>query len=896
MGQDPIFATAEGQRLLAARDGAPWRRWGPYLSERQWGTVREDYSAGGTAWDYFPHDHARSRAYRWGEDGIAGFADDRLSWCLSLALWNGKDSILKERLFGLTNSEGNHGEDVKELYYFLDGTPTHSYMRMLYKYPQAAFPYEALTRENRSRSTREREYEIADTGVFDEGRYFDVVVEWAKASPEDLLLAITVHNRGPESATLHVLPQLWARNDWAWEGGARERTGRDKPSLRVIDGAVRAEHHAHEAFAFAVEGDVDWLFCDNDTNFTRLYGLDLAAPAKDGINDAVVDGRRERLSDTGRGTKCAAHCVIEVAAQGSAVIRARFRPAGSARQAAFGATFDDLLAARRAEADAFYAAVQVGITDADTKLVQRQAYAGLLWSKQAYLYDVRTWLNGDSGQPSPPSRDKGRNAGWRHLEAADVLSMPDTWEYPWFAAWDLAFHCLAFTPIDPDFAKQQLLLLTSDRYAHPNGQLPAYEWSFGDVNPPVQAWAALRIFQMDSVLSGRPDHAFLERCLHRLSLNFNWWVNRKDADGRNIFGGGFLGLDNISVFDRSAQLPGGDTVDQSDGTAWMAMFALNLMRVALELATTNPVYQSLALKFFEHFLLIAEAMTTAGGIGLWNEDDAFFYDVLRLPSGERVPLKLQTIVGLIPLFAVEVIDGGTLDRLPEFRAGLLATLQRRPELSALISRWSDPGSGERRLLSLLRGHRMKKLLERMLRPEEFLSPFGVRALSRRHRDQPFAIDVDGARYTVGYEPGEGLSAAFGGNSNWRGPIWMPVNFLLVDSLKEFGRYYGEDFRVEYPTGSGEKLSLDEISDRLADRLCRIFLRDGDGRRAVAGDTPLFQSDPHFRDCVLFHEYFDGDSGRGLGASHQTGWTACIALLLAGSNGVWSRICRYGMSA
>ena len=885
MSLDPIFATTEGQRLLAARNGVSWRRWGPYLSERQWGTVREDYSPDGTAWDYLPHDHARSRAYRWGEDGLAGFADNRLFWCLSLALWNGNDPILKERLFGLTNSEGNHGEDVKELYYFLDGVPSHAYMRMLYKYPHAAFPYERLVQENRARSTAEREFELIDTGIFDEGRYFDVIVEWAKASPDDLLLSVTVHNRGQDAAMLHVLPQLWARNDWSWGSG---RPDFRRPSLSVRDGAVLAEHHAHDTRIFEVEGDTAWLVCENETNFARLFGLAPGGPVKDGINDAVVLGRREGLRDDGAGTKCAAHHKLHLPAQGSAILRARFRPFDAAPGFA---SFDRVFASRRAEADAFYDVLQTGVTDPDARLVQRQAFAGLLWSKQAYIYDVRRWLRGDPGQPPPPRQGAGRNAGWRHLDAHDVLAMPDTWEYPWFAAWDLAFHCLAFTPIDPDFAKQQLLLLIGDRYAHPNGQLPAYEWAFGDVNPPVQAWAALRIFQMDRMMSGEADRAFLERCFHRLALNFTWWVNRKDTDGRNVFGGGFLGLDNISVFDRSAALPGADVIDQSDGTAWMAMFALNLMRIALELAVADSVYEAMALKFFEHFLLIAEAMTTTGGVGLWNEEDAFFYDVLRLPDGAGIPLRVQTIVGLIPLFAVEVIDGAAIDRLPEFRAGLLAVLHRRPELAALISRWSVPGSADRRLLSLLRGHRMKSLLARILRPTEFLSPFGIRALSRRHRDHPFELVLDGMRLVVGYEPGEGLSVAFGGNSNWRGPIWMPVNLLLIDSLHEFQRYYGDDFLVEYPTGSGERLSLGAIAERLAARLGQLFLRDAQGRRPVWGDCVLLQSDPHFRDHILFHEYFHGDDGRGLGASHQTGWTACIALLVGGPDGVWQRICR-----
>jgi hypothetical protein len=884
MTQDPIFLTQEGQRLLAARHDPAWRRWGPYLSERQWGTVREDYSADGTAWDYLPHDHARSRAYRWGEDGLAGFADSQLLWCLSLALWNGHDPILKERIFGLTNGEGNHGEDVKELYYFLDGTPTHSFMRMLYKYPQAAFPYERLVQENRHRGPADREFELVDTGVFDEGRYFDVFVEYAKASADDLLLEVTAWNRGPEPATLHLLPQLWARNTWSWD------TETARPSLRLEHGAIHARHPALAGTrVFEVDGTGEWIICENETNFARLFGAPEMRPAKDGINDAVILGRRHGLSDNGQGTKCAALHTFVIPAGGKATLRARFRSAED--QPGF-ADFATILAQRKAEADQFYAALQRDVADADARHVQRQALAGLLWSKQAYCFDVLRWQDGDPAQPPPaPQRPHGRNAAWRHLNAADVLMMPDTWEYPWFAAWDLAFHCLALAPIDPDFAKQQLLQLLNDRYAHPSGQLPAYEWAFGDVNPPVQAWAALRLYRMDEVLTGQADRAFLERCFHRLAFNFAWWVNRKDADGRNVFGGGFLGLDNISVFDRSAMYPGGGSVDQADGTAWMAMFALNLMRIALTLAEAEPVYESMALKFFQHFLLIADAMTRTGGIGLWNNEDEFFYDVLRLPDGNAIPLRVRTIVGLIPLLAVEVIDSDTVARLPEFHAGLKAMLARCPDLAALISHWSVPGKADRRLLSLLRGHRMKRLLARMLDPAEFLSPNGLRALSRVHRERPFELDAGGMRLSVGYDPGEGRSSAFGGNSNWRGPVWMPINLLLIDALREFHRYYGNDFRVPYPAGSDEMLPLDTIADRLSQSLGRLFLRDADGRRAIWGDSALLQNDSEFRDHLFFYEYFHGDDGRGLGASHQTGWTACIALLLAGREGPWQRLWR-----
>ena len=879
MTADPIFETAEGRRLRAADRGYDWRRWGPYLSERQWGTVREDYSPGGTAWEYLPHDHARSRAYRWGEDGLAGFGDDKLLWCLCLGLWNERDPILKERLFGLTNAQGNHGEDVKELYYYLDGTPTHSYMRMLYKYPQAAYPYDRLVAENAARGVADREFELVDTGIFHEQRYFDVVVEYAKASADDILMQVTAHNRGPDPAPLHILPQLWARNIWSWD------TDQPKPSLRLQDDRVIATHpRLGRIRVCEVDAPAEWLFCENETNFGRLNGLPQTTPAKDGINDYVVGGKAGAVSPERRGTKCAAHWRGTIAAGGSATVRLRLRPDATADAFAW---FDTVMDSRRSEADEFYAALQRGIPDADARLVQRQALAGMLWSKQFYMMDVRHWLEGDPAQPPPPeSRKHGRNVEWRHLDNADIISMPDTWEYPWYAAWDLAFHCVTFALIDPVFAKRQLLLLMRERYMHPNGQLPAYEWAFGDVNPPVHGWAVLRVFQMDRALTGVGDRDFLEKCFHKLLLNFTWWVNRKDAAGRNIFGGGFLGLDNIALFDRSRPLPTGGTIDQSDGTAWMAMFTLNLLRIALELALEDPAYEDMATKFFEHFLFIAEAMTMAGGIGLWDDTDEFYYDVLHLPDREAIAMRVRSVVGLIPLFAVEVIGSRAFQALPEFSERLQYFLSDRPDLAQLISRWNESGSGERHLLSLLRGHRMKMLLKRMLDESEFLSPFGVRSLSKYHAEHPYMLDVGGNHFSIGYEPGEGTTHAFGGNSNWRGPVWMPINILLIDSLREFHRYYGDDFVVECPSGSSTTLPLRLVADELSRRVTQLFLRDGSGRRPILGDDELSQTDPQFRDHLLFNEYFHGDTGRGLGAAHQTGWTGCVALLLAGPESPW----------
>jgi hypothetical protein len=870
-----LAETAEAQRLDEARRGVPWRRWGPYLSERQWGTVREDYSANGDAWEFFPHDHARSRAYRWGEDGIAGFSDDQLYLCLGLALWNERDPILKERLFGLTNSEGNHGEDVKELYYYLDGTPSHSWMRMLYKYPHTAFPYAQLVAENRRRGTQDPEFELLDTGVFDGDRYFDVEIIYAKAAPDDILMEVVAINRGSETAILHLLPQLWARNIWSWKPGV------EKPVLRRDgDAEILATHPHLPAMRLICDGAPELLFCDNETNTGRLWGRQGPGFFKDGMNDYVIASNRAAVNPDSVGTKAAAHYRLIVPGGGSRRVHLRLRPADGTGGLD---DFDTVMGLRRAEADEFYAALQATVRDDDDRHVQRQAFAGMLWSKQFYYIDIPQWLDGDPLQPDPPAARKcGRNADWEHLNNADIVSMPDKWEYPWYAAWDLAFHCVALAKVDPDFAKGQLLLLTREWYMHPNGQLPAYEWGFGDVNPPVHAWAAWRVYQIDRDRRGAGDRAFLEAIFHKLMLNFTWWVNRKDAEGRNIFQGGFLGLDNIGIFDRSAPLPTGGHVNQSDGTAWMAMYTLNLMRIALALAEDNHVYEDVATKFFEHFLYIAQAMTNIGGsgIGLWDEEDEFYYDVLHLTGGRRVPLRVRSMVGLIPLFAVEVLDGCIFSRLPEFTRRLRWFLDYRRDLAKLVSRWTEGNTDERHLLSLLRGHRMKRLLARMLDETEFLSQYGVRAVSKYHERNPFVFEHEGHRFGIGYDPGESTSHLFGGNSNWRGPVWMPVNYLLIESLRRFHRYYGEDFTVECPTGSSRFLNLDQVADELSGRLSRLFLKDADGRRPIFGDSPRHRTDLAFRDHLLFHEYFHGDTGRGLGASHQTGWTGLIALLLA----------------
>jgi hypothetical protein len=868
-------------RLKEAADPrTPWRLWGPYLSEREWGTVREDYSQSGAAWDYLPHDHARSRAYRWGEDGLGGICDDHQRLCLAVALWNGQDPILKERLFGLTNSEGNHGEDVKEIYYYLDATPTHSYLKMLYKYPHRRFPYDLLVAENRRRGKADPEFELLDTGVFNDDRYFDIFIEYAKGAPEDILLQITISNRGRDEAVIHVLPQLWFRNTWSWGRASA------KPDLKALsDNVVSAQHESLGEYTLAVAGSPSLVFCENETNANRLWGQDRHGHAKDAFHDYVVYRKTAAVNPARRGTKAAAHYSAALPSGSQEIFRVRLT---RARHGSPFTDFGEVMDARRADADEFYAELQSDLTDEDKRRVQRQALAGMIWSKQFFYYDVRQWLKGDPAHPQPPEeRRYGRNQQWTHLRNADVISMPDKWEYPWYAAWDLAFHTVAFALIDPEFAKQQLVLITRVWFMHPNGQLPAYEWAFGDVNPPVHAWAAWRVFQIDRKQRRRkdPDDAgdleFLERVFHKLMLNFTWWVNRKDAAGRNIFQGGFLGLDNIGVFDRSAPLPTGGYINQSDGTSWMAMYCLNLMRIALELAQHNHVYEDVATKFFEHFLGIAEAMTNIArqGIGLWDEEDGFYYDVLNLPDGQSITLKVRSMVGLIPLFAVETLEPCLLRRLPDFRQRLEWYLAYCPDLASLVSRWCEPGEGERRLLSLLRGSRMKKLLRRMLDPSEFLSEYGVRALSRYHLAHPYTFGCGGQTMTVSYQPGESESGLFGGNSNWRGPIWLPVNFLIIESLQKFHHYYGDDFKIECPTGSGCFVTINDVATQLSARLAKLFLRDQHGRRPVFGDNEKSQLDPQFRDYLLFHEYFHGDSGRGVGASHQTGWTGLIAKLL-----------------
>ena len=875
---------AERGRLDEARAGAAaWNLWGPYLSERQWGTVREDYSPHGAAWEAVPHDHARSYAYRWGEDGLLGLCDNGGRLNFALALWNGADPILKERLFGLTGNEGNHGEDVKEYYYFLDATPTHSYGRAMYRYPQRAYPYDDLVAENRRRGRDVPEYELIDTGVFDENRSFDVTVEYAKAAPDDVCIRISVTNHGPEAAPLHLLPTLWFRNTWGWgKPGPRPRLwGED--GMTGDSCTMHAEHHELGAYTLACAGGPELLFTENETNIERLYGVPNHQPyVKDGIGRAVVEGAANATNPAPLGTKAAAHYRLHVAPGATNTVLLRFAAQLPADP------FHDctaIIAARRADADTFYAALASPDASADARVVQRQAFAGMLWSKQFYYFDVNEWLDGDPATTPPPhERTSGRNAAWRHLNNADVISMPDTWEYPWYAAWDLAFHCVPLARLDPEFAKAQLVLLLREWYMHPNGQLPAYEWAFGDVNPPVHAWAAWRVYTIERETTGRSDRAFLERVFHKLLLNFTWWVNRKDADDRNVFQGGFLGLDNIGVFDRSAALPVAGRLDQSDGTAWMGMYSLNMLMIALELARENPVYEDLATKFFEHFLYIAGAMNDIAdtGMSLWQNEDEFFYDVLRCPDGSVRQLRVRSLVGLLPLLAVETLEPELLDAVPGFRERLEWFLTYRPELASLVSRWQESGAGERRLLALVRGHRMKRLLAPMLDPAEFLSDGGVRSVSKYHAAHPYTLEEGGMTFTVAYDPGESHSTLFGGNSNWRGPVWFPINYLLVEAVRKFHRYYGDDFRVECPTGSGDLRTLDGVATELTARLASLFLRGPDGRRPALGDHPTFQRDPHWCDYPLFYEYFHGDTGAGLGASHQTGWTGLIADLLTPS--------------
>jgi hypothetical protein len=879
--------TAEERRLGEAQaHTAHWRRWGPYLSERQWGTVREDYSANGTAWDYFPHDHARSRAYRWGEDGLLGISDNHQRLCFALALWNEKDPILKERMFGLTGSQGNHGEDVKDYYFYLDSTPTHSYMKGLYKYPQGEFPYAWLVEENQRRGRGDAEFELVDTGAFEEDRYFDVVAEYAKAAPDELLIRITVTNRGPDPAPIHLLPTLWCRNTWAWEPGAV------RPRLRLAAASGKAcilVEHAElgQPYRLYCDGDPELLFTENDTNLLRLHGVENpTAFVKDGFHEYVIHGQTGAVNPSQEGTKTAAHYRMVLRPGESAIVRLRLTDR-ELRESPFGKGFDARIAQRAQEAEEFYATVIPEKLSGDARGVMRQALGGMLWSKQWYHYDVRRWVEGDPSQPPPPSERKhGRNREWTHLYNDDVISMPDKWEYPWYAAWDLAFHTIALALVDPEFAKGQLTLFLREWYMHPNGQIPAYEWALGDVNPPVHAWAAWRVYKIDGKRTGRPDRQFLEGAFHKLLLNFNWWVNRKDAEGMNVFQGGFLGLDNIGVFDRSAPLPTGGHIEQSDGTSWMAMFCLNMLAIALELARENPAYEGVASKFFEHFVQIAHAMDNRGGseMSLWDDEDGFFYDVLHLPSGERQYMKVRSLVGLIPLLAVETLEPEVVDQLPGFKRRLEWFVRNRPEFREHLEVMDQPGGGVRRLLSIVSREELPRVLRLMLDEREFLSPYGIRAVSQFHRDHPYALVIDGNEHRVDYEPAESSTGLFGGNSNWRGPIWFPINYLLIEALQKFDHFYGPSLQVECPTGSSQRSTLWDVAAELSRRLTRIFLRGPDGRRPVHGGVAKFQTDPHWRDLVWLYEYFHGDNGAGIGASHQTGWTGLVAKLLQQSGG------------
>jgi len=874
---------AERGRLDEARaKRIPWRRWGPYLSERQWGTVREDYSRDGDAWSYFPHDQARSRAYRWGEDGLAGWSDDGQRLCFALALWNGKDPILKERLFGLDNAEGNHGEDVKEYYFYLDSTPTHSYAKYLYKYPHAAFPYDELVQANARRSRKEMEYELLDTGVFDGDRYFDVFVEYAKASPEDTLIRISATNRGPEAATLHLLPTLWFRNTWALEEGV------ERPVLKEVVGArgrraVSAAHPELGLFHLHVESDGPLLFTGNETNASRLFGGENPTSfVKDAFHECVVHGRADAVNPARTGTKAAAHHVVTVDALGTSTLRLRLSAGPARRSTPFGRAFDETMRERQDEADAFYAAIAPAAFDADRRLVFRQALAGMLWSKQYYHFDLERWLGEHGADPLAGADGRvQRNRQWPHMVNADVISMPDKWEYPWYAAWDLAFHALPLALVDEDFAKEQLDLMLRERYLHPNGQIPAYEWNFGDVNPPVHAWAALFAFQLDRARGGKGDLDFLNRIFQKLLLNFTWWVNRKDPSGRNVFEGGFLGLDNIGVFDRSAPLPTGGFLEQADGTAWMAFFSQCMLDMALELAHGDPAHVGMAYKFFEHFIRIASAMDRIGDRNdeMWDEEDGFFYDLLRLPDGSATRLRVRSMVGLLPLCAVTVLEADVIEELPELAAKARWFLEKRPELVRNIALPQKPGVKDRRLLAILDETKLRRVLARMLDETEFLSPHGIRALSRHHLDHPYTFRVGAQEYRVGYQPAESETGMFGGNSNWRGPIWMPVNALIVRALLQYYTYYGDGFTVECPTGSGRRRTLYQVAEEITGRLASIFLRGEDGRRPVYGGAGKFQDDPHWRDHILFYEYFHGDNGAGLGASHQTGWTGVVAVLM-----------------
>ncbi len=862
---------AEQRRLHEATEKIKhWKRWGPYLTERAWGNPREDYSAHGTAWDYFTHDHARSRAYRWTEDGIAGICDNHQRLCFAFAFWNGRDPILKERLFGLGGPEGNHGEDAKEYYYYLDSTPTHSYMKCLYKYPQAEFPYSQIVDVNRNRSRLESEYELIDTGVFAGDRYFDIFVEYAKHDADDTLARLTVINRGPAAATLHLLPTVWFRNTWSWGYGT------PRPEMaRLNSNTIVMRDQSLGEFKLWLEDAPPLLFTENESNARQLWGYgDGQSFSKDAFHRYLIQGELDAVNRDETGTKACGLYRIELEPGDAKVLHFRLY-SGDSPQPDSHRVFMD----RMEEADDFYRFAPARLSD-DARMVQRQAFAGLLWSKQFYHYVVEEWLKGDpSGPPPPPGREYGRNRCWIHVYNDDVLSMPDKWEYPWFAAWDLSFHMIPFAMIDPDFAKKQLALLLREWYQAPNGQLPAYEWEFSDVNPPVHPWACWRVFKIDAKLTGKPDYTFLESAFHKLLMNFTWWVNRKDSAGNNIFEGGFLGLDNIGVFDRSKPLPTGGYIEQADGTAWMAMFCLIMLRIAIELTPHEESYEDIASKFLEHFLYIASAMNRMGDGGLWDEEDGFFYDWLRMPDGKKSPMRVRSLVGLIPLFAVTTIDAKSIDNMPGFKRRMNWFIKHRPDLCGNVASITRHGMEERTLLSMVHPSRLKRVLQTMLDESEFLSPHGIRGISRYHKDHPFVLRADGQEYRVDYEPAESTTGLFGGNSNWRGPVWFPVNYLMIESLQRFHHYFGDELQVECPTGSGIQMNLSDVAAELSRRLSRIFLRDEHGRRPVFGGAEKFQTDPPFRDHVLFYEYFHGDNGAGLGASHQTGWTALVAKLL-----------------
>jgi hypothetical protein len=880
--------TNEHDRLEQARTGTvAWKKWGPYLSERQWGTVREDYSENGDAWNFFTHDHARSRAYRWGEDGIAGISDDKQHLCFSLALWNGKDAILKERLFGLTNSEGNHGEDVKEYYFYLDSTPTHSYMKFLYKYPHAAFPYADLVQTNGRRSRSEMEYELLDTGVFEGDRYFDVFVEYAKGGAEDILVRITAANRGPDAAELHLLPTLWFRNDWSkWI--AESNRAPEKPHLAQVEApagmtAVAAAHALLGAFTLSCEGDVPLLFTENETNHQRLFhGQENESPyVKDGIDDCVVHGRHEAVNPGRQGTKVAAHYQVNIGAGQTTVIRARLSNSLGEKDQPFGEHFDRLFDARLREADEFYESVTPPSVSADAANVMRQAIAGMLWSKQFFFFDGDNWLDEHRSNPLHSGYRHARNSEWYHMLNQDIISMPDKWEYPWYAAWDLAFHTLPISIVDPDFAKAQMKLMLRGSYLHPNGQMPAYEWNFSDVNPPVHAFATLFLHRTEVALGAEVDLDFLKATFNKLMLNFTWWVNRKDRSGKNVFEGGFLGLDNIGVFDRSAPLPTGGHLEQADGTAWMALFSQNMLELAVELAAHDPAYEEMVFKFVEHFYYIAAAMNRPGADGMWDEEDGFYYDLLRLPGGSGTRLKVRSMVGLLPLCATTVVEKWQRELVPKTMGYVRERMRRMPELASTLHP-TGPGHfgvAERGVLALVNPERLRRILTKMLDENEFLSPYGIRALSRFHERHPYVFHAGGQDHVVDYLPAESNTGMFGGNSNWRGPIWMPVNAMLIRALLNFYVYYGDNFKIECPTGSGRLMNLFDVAKEISDRLTRIFLRDDSGHRPVYGGTKTFQEDPHWRDHILFYEYFHGDNGAGLGASHQTGWTGLVAKMI-----------------